>query len=595
MATTSSSSAIQFNGAISGLDTASIISALLTAEKAPLTAIATKRTTLLAQQTAYATLRTQLATLQAATKALYTGGSAAARAATSSNTGVLAATAVSGAVAGSYQVTVNTLATMSRMTSQGSIGTAITNDPADLAKTLSSLNLPGSVTAGTMSMVVDNTIVSATIGSPDTATLGDTINAMASAIQAQVRTTDASATVTAQITSNRLEFVVSGASSSHTVSFGVSGDTSNAAAMFGLSSISKATLSNSTSVTGKSALGTVKTTSALDAAGMSGLTSTTSGVLTINGAAISYDTTVDSLSSIISKINASTAGVTASIDRANDQLVLTAKAGGASPIAIADTSGTLAAALKLEPGSTANQSLGAQASVTVDGTTYLSNSNTVSTAISGVRLSLAALGTSTVTVTADTTTMTKAVQSVVDAYNSLADSLDTLTANTVNGTKGALVGNSSVRGIALSFRSILTGISSSSTVLTNLSDIGVTTGKYGSAATATRRLVFDSTTLASALETNSSAVSDLLTGVMGTLTSSIDTWTKLNGTLDTANAGILAQLAALTKQEDQVNARVEARQAALEAKYAALEATLAKMQTTTNSLTNTIAQQNKSG
>lgn len=590
--TSASGSTYQFTGAISGLDTSSLIQAMLAAEKAPLTTIAAKRTALQAQQRAWETLRTQLATLMTATKALATGGSAAARLASSSNTSVLTATASAGAIAGTYMVQVNHLATATKATSTASIGTPIT--AADLDTNLSALQLPGSVTAGNVGIVVDGTIVTAAIGDATSTTLRQATDAMAAAIQAQVQKTDPGTTVTAQITNNHLEFAVTGSTTSHTVSFGVSGDTSNAGGIFGLNGISGASLTDATPITGQQALGVVRTTSSLDTAGLTGLTSTTTGSLTINGATISYNTAVDSLSSIVSKINASAAGVTASLDRANDKLVLTSKTGGASAISISEPAGsTLAAALNLAPGTTNAQVLGSQASVTVDGTTYLGNSNSFGTAIDGVRLTLQAEGTSTVTVSPDTTGMTTAVQAVVDDFNKLADTLDSLTANAVGGTKGDLAGNNSVQEIAMTFRGILTGVVASSPVLKSLADIGVTTGKYGAAAASTKRLQFDTAKLASALETSSSAVSDVLTGAMSSLVASIDSWTKYKGQIDSAEDSITSQLSDLAQQETDVNERVATRQAALEAKFAAMEATLAQLQTTTSSLNNSIAQQNK--
>ena len=594
MATTTSAtggSNFQFTGAISGLDTQSLITALLQADQAPLTAITTTMTALRSQQKSWETLRTQLTTLQSAVKALATGGSAGARSATSSDTTILSAVGLPNAMTGTYQVTVNHLATSTKATSTASIGTAITS--ADLDTNLSALQLPGSVTQGSVGMVVDGTIVNVAIGDPTATTLRQATDAMAAAMQAEVQKTDPGATVSAQIVGNRLQFSVSGSSTGHTVSIGVAGDTSNAGAIFGLSGISGASLTGSTPITGRSALGVVRTSGALDTAGLTGLTSTTTGVLTINGAAINYDSTQDSLSSIVSKINASAAGVTASLDRANDKLILSSKTGGASPVSITDTSGTLGAALNLAPGTTAAQVMGSQSSVTVDGTTYLSNSNLVSTAIDGVRLTLSAQGTSTVSVSPDTASMTTAVQAVVDNYNKLADSLDTLAANPVNGTKGDLASDYSVREMALSFRSILTGTVASSTVLKSLADIGVNTGKFGATAASTKRLQFNTDTLASALEANPSAVSDLLTGVMTSLNTSVDSWTKFKGTIDTAEDSITSQLSDLTKRQTDVQERVDAKQAALQAKFAAMEATLAKLQTTTNSLTQTITQQNK--
>jgi len=595
MATTTSTSGstFQFTGAISGLDTASIIQAMLAVEKAPLTAITNQRTALQARQTAYGQLQTLLQTLQTSSRALATGGSAGARAAGSSNTGVMTASASPGAMTGTYLVQVSHLATSTKATSTASIGTAIT--AGDLDTNLAGLALPGSVTAGDIGMVVDGTIVKATIGAPDSTTLRQATDAIAAAVQAQIRTAEGTpnATVTASIVNNRLQLSVTGAATSHVLSFGVGGDTSNASAILGLSGIQGASLSAATPVSGTSALGVVRAISSLDAAGLAGLTGTTTGALTINGATIAYNTSVDSLSSIVTRINSSPAGVVASLDRGNDRLILTAKSGGAAAISIADVSGTLGAALNLAPGTTAAQTFGTQAQVTIDGTSYTSNSNSVSTAIDGVRLTLLAQGSSSVTVTADATTTSNAVQAVVDAYNALADKLDTMTANASGGTKGPLATDSGVRDIAISFRSLITGQVSSSSLLRSLADVGVTTGKWGAVAASTKRLQFDATKLAAAIDANPSSVTDLLTGAMAPLVSGVDAWTKSGGQIDTVQQGITSALSELTKRETATNDRIAVRQQALEAKFAAMEATLAKLQTTSTALNNTIAQQNK--
>jgi hypothetical protein len=68
----------------------------------------------------------------------------------------------------------------------------------------------------------------------------------------------------------------------------------------------------------------------------------------------------------------------------------------------------------------------------------------------------------------------------------------------------------------------------------------------------------------------------------------------VGGSIDSVETSITSQLKDLDNREVQVNERVALRQTALEAKFAAMEATLAKLQTTTNSLTQTISQQNKS-
>ena len=592
--TNTSSSTMQFTGAISGLDTTSIISALLDAEKAPLTVIANRRTALQATQTAYESLRTLMGTLQTAAKAFTTSGVGGARTASTGNSAVFTASAATGTVAGSYAVQVNHLATSTRATSTAAIGAALTD--ADLDTTVSSLALAGTMTGGTIGIVVDGKIVNATIGAPGTATLRQVTDAIAAAVQGQIQANEGSgstATVTASIVGNKLQLSLSGSSSSHVISFGVGGDTSNANTILGLTGVTGATLSSASPITGLSSLGVVRTTSVLDAAGLTGLATASTGTMTINGTAIAYDTAKDSLTALITRINASSAGVVASLDRGNDRLVLTSRSGGAAPISISDT-GTLATALDLAPGTTDAQQLGTQAQVTVDGRIYYSNSNTVSTAIDGVKISLLSEGTSTLTVAPDTATTTKAVQDLVDAYNALADKLDTLTSNPVGGTKGALVGESGVRDIALNFRSLLTSTMASSGVLLSLADIGVTTGAIGSAKGTTNRLQLDTAKLSSALDANSSAVADLFAVVLPTFSAGVNAWTKIGGNIDGVESSITSQLRDLDDREVQANERVALRQAALEAKFAAMEATLAQLQTTTNSLGNTIAQQNKS-
>jgi flagellar hook-associated protein 2 len=284
--------------------------------------------------------------------------------------------------------------------------------------------------------------------------------------------------------------------------------------------------------------------------------------------------------------------VIASLDRGNDKLVLTSKSGGTLPISINDT-GQLAAALNLHPDSTTGQVLGQQAQLTIDGRTYTSDSNTVSSAIDGVKINLLTLGSSTLTIAPDTTATTTAAQGIVDAYNTMADALDTMTANGVGQSAGALSGDPTIRGLAMTFRSMLTGFSASGT-LSSLADVGITTGAIGSKVGTTTRLTLDTTKLATAIANDPSSVSTLFTNVMTPLDASLKTWTQYAGTIDAAEKTISSQLTALDNQEAAVNARVATRQAALEAQFAQMESVLAQMQTTTSSLTNTIAQQNKS-
>ena len=73
--------------------------------------------------------------------------------------------------------------------------------------------------------------------------------------------------------------------------------------------------------------------------------SVTSGTFTVNGASISVDKNTDTVSSLVARINSSSAGVTASYDAAQDKLILTTTANTEDVITVAgDTSGFLTAA-----------------------------------------------------------------------------------------------------------------------------------------------------------------------------------------------------------------------------------------------------------
>ena len=579
-----------FSGAISGLDTSSILTAMLSAEKAPLTRLQASRTALKSKQTSWGDIRSLLAKLEAASKAFTKDLAGAKRSAASSNATTLTAVATTSAEAASYSVTVDHLASSTRATSTSAMGRAITD--ADLDSLVSSLPLPGSVTAGSVGMVVDGKVVRATIGDPGATTLRATLDAISTALTTQVQANEgvgSTATVTASIVDNKLQLALTGTTQSHALSFGVGGDTSTALGILGLGGTGTGTLSTATPMAGRSALGVTRTSVALDGAGLTGLTSG-AGTLTINGAAIAYDTTTDSLSTIIGRINASSAGVVASMDRTNDKLVITAKTGGASPMGIEDT-GTLAAALRIAPGTTDAQTLGTQAQVTVDGRTYLSDTNTVSTAISGVTLTLLAEGTSTVSVTPDEAGLTTALKDLVNAYNTLADKLDTLTANDPEGTRGVLAGDPDLRGLAMSFRRTILGTASTGGAFSSLSQLGVTSGAVGAAIGSTDRLLLDEDKLKKAIATDPTAVASLLnssTGAIKPLLDKVQSWTKTGGRIDDAIETITSTIRAMSEREEQMQARFDAKQAALEKKFANLERTLAELQTTSAALSSQI-------
>ena len=467
---------------------------------------------------------------------------------------------------------------------------------------LSSLNTPGTISAGQISAIVDGVLVHYTVGDPTQTTMLQLMDGLASSLQAQLRAggpnkgADAGATVGVDVVGNKLQIAVSGGTLTHSISFGAASDTTNALTLLGIANASVSNALNPT-ITAATSLGMVRTLSALDSAGLTGLTSTHTGVLTINGTAISYDTAVDTLSTLITRINNSNAGVIASVDRTNDKIILTRKDTGALAIDIADTSGTLGAALKLAPGTTNSQVIGQTSQVTVDGRTITSTSNTVTSAVDGVTLNLLSQsGTpATLTVGVDSSSVSGALSSLVTSFNSLADQLDTLTVTTPGtkggnaGTSGPLATDSTAKTMLLDLREMFFDQSGSGTYK-SLGDLGVNTGMVGSTVGTTNRLQLDTGKLQAALSDDPTAISNLLDSATGPVGLMLNRLTALN---DSSNPnsyikahqdGIQSEISSIQAQESEKQEMIDNYQAALEQQYATMEATLAQLQQTSASI-----------
>jgi flagellar hook-associated protein 2 len=560
----------------SNLDTKSIISALMQADQQPLVRLQRRATTLTAQQTAYGTLNTALMDYLAKVQAFTMTSAGSARSATSADTSSLTATASSAAVPAQYHVSVDAIATSTRATSTGAIGAAVTN----AAQALSALPMPGTATAGQIGFVIDGEMLSVTVGNPAVTTLQSVLDSVATAIQGKT-----GGTVTGSIVANRIQFSISGAGADHDVRFGLGSDTSNLLTLTGLSGTHVAQFGPTTgTLTGTALVGVVQAGGKLDSAGLTGLASTTTGVLTINGKQIAYNTTVDSLSTVLARINASQAGVVASLDRTGDHVVISNKASGPKAIDIADTAGTLGAALKLAPGTTNAQVIGQSAQVTVDGRTVVSESNDVSTAIDGLTLHLLdqSTGTFALTVGVDSAAIQDSLQALVTSYNSLADTVDSLTTHAQGQPAAPLEGDSTAETLGFSIRtmmmSIAPGLSGS---IQSLADVGVNSGAVGAKPGTTSRLQLDTSKLSAALASDPVSVAQLLGsagGITGPIVDRLKSLTKYGGFINSNVASIDDELRRNATDQTDAQARLDAKQATLEAKFANLEALLSQLQ-----------------
>ncbi len=78
--------------------------------------------------------------------------------------------------------------------------------------------------------------------------------------------------------------------------------------------------------------------------------SSNNGSFTINGVAISYNTSSDSIQNVLDRINSSSAGVTATFDSQNGRFVLTNNTTGNVGISMQDETGNFLAATGLASG-----------------------------------------------------------------------------------------------------------------------------------------------------------------------------------------------------------------------------------------------------
>jgi flagellar hook-associated protein 2 len=500
-----SSSSFNIDGIISGLSTGSIIDKLMSLERMPVTSLTNKQTGIKTRDTAYQALRGQARSFQSALKNLLLSNNVNTKTTTTDKTGVVSVNAGTAAINGSFTVAVDHLATASTVSTSGSVSVGV-----DPTKPLASAGFATTPTSGTFTVNGQQITVNAA-----TQSLNDMVTALTDN-GTTIRTGVTASLVrdsNNQVTGLKLTPIVG---NTNPIQLGAGADTSNflSATHLVANGISGAAV-QSTGV-----LGTTPTGNALSSLTFANLASQPaldpSGNFTINGVSIAWQNT-DTLTTIINRINSSTAGVVASYDSSNDRMTLSNANTGNQSISLADNAPTGSGLLKALGVSAANQTVGktAQYTITQNGTstTAYSNSNTVANALPGVSLTLLKNNDSaTVSVAQDTQTASKNVQAFVDQYNSLVDLIDKDTAyDATQKQASVLTGDSGVVGFKSQIRGALTAFVTGGTYAT-LDSIGVSTGAFGAAVGTTNHLQLDQNKLNAALQANPNAVSNVMGG-----------------------------------------------------------------------------------
>jgi len=302
-----------------------------------------------------------------------------------------------------------------------------------------------------------------------------------------------------------------------------------------------------------------------------------------------------SVANIRDAINKSAAntGVQASLltDVEGTHLVLTSVKTGADHALKVTTSGGDGGLQKLvyDPSGTKNMELRSEAKdaiVFVSGYEIHSDSNTVSSAIEGVTLTLKAPteegSTVLLGVERDDAAIQDAAKKFVDAYNSLAGTMKSLSRyDASTEAAGPLLGDAMLRNIDSQVRKLISspvaGVNGSYTTLASL---GITTQADG-------KLKLDTVRFNAALAASPGAVSDIFTssnGVAVKLADFMGSKTSVTGELTARSSNITDTLVDLKDQQDALSARMKVIEQRYFKQFNALDTMLAQMNTTASSL-----------
>ncbi|MFO1076857.1 MAG: flagellar filament capping protein FliD [Planctomycetota bacterium] len=318
-------------------------------------------------------------------------------------------------------------------------------------------------------------------------------------------------------------------------------------------------------------------------------------LLSVGGFDVPISTNDTSLNGIATAINEANLAVHAEVvDTGNAtnpyQLVVrSTETGSTNGFSITDLSGD-AAAIAVVNDLIANQQNAEDAQIQLNGgVTITRPTNQISGAIAGVTLSLksetATNAEVTVTIATDAEEISKKVTEFVDAYNKVVDFVTGQ--NKVDGegkAQGLLFGDSTLRSIRSSLRSIVGGVVSTTgnEAYQMLAQIGITSDRDG-------KLTFNQSKLEEALAADEQAVAAIFTdatnGIAGRLETQLDTFTdSVDGLIKTRQEGFDRLIKQTGDRIDQASRRLTLYQQQLEAKYANLETLLGRLQSQGSSL-----------
>jgi flagellar hook-associated protein 2 len=331
--------------------------------------------------------------------------------------------------------------------------------------------------------------------------------------------------------------------------------------------------------------------------------------ITVNGTNVNIAANA-SIDDVVNAINGASTGVTASKDQ-NGRLVMTSNTLGSGGNFSASSSQLSSYGSSAGLDSTLTN---LNAAYSVDGgPTRYSTTNIVTDAVPGLSLTLKAVTTDPVTITVgspapDTATIKQAVHDFVDSYNALMSDLNSrLTEQPVippqqdsDYLKGLFYGDSLLSNIQDRLRTVIMSPIGSDSSLNLLSQIGISTGDTtGSGAlnqdSIAGKLVIDDDKLDAMLSTNPDGVQKLLGATVGTdgfaqaIDNALDPEVQAGGDFDTLISQANSQVSDYADQIADWDQRLSDQQDRLKAQFAAMESALSQSQSQQSWLTSQIA------
>ncbi|GGY25715.1 flagellar filament capping protein FliD [Paludibacterium paludis] len=311
-----------------------------------------------------------------------------------------------------------------------------------------------------------------------------------------------------------------------------------------------------------------------------------------------------SLNDIASAVNAAGIGINATIvnsgDPANPGTLVfssTKTGNGKAFTTSLQTDDAALNFLKFDPSVADDPRLTARAQdaiVQVNGVTMHNDTNSLTSGITGVTLTLSKPGTSSVTVSRDDTAIQAKVQAFVDAYNKVRATAESL-------RKGSMKGDASIQSVESMLQSVLTTPISGvdpTRAIGYLAQIGITQNGTSAGANGSTvldgSLKFDATAFINALNGNLAGVAHVFgnannDGVADRLNRSINDLLGPTGVLETATSAVNSTMQDEKLQEDLLNTRLDSIQKAYLTQFTNLNASLAQIQKTSDYLTRSLA------